>query len=80
MMARAGLTVLRRDGFAFGCQFYVMKVFLIDEMRSALLRRLCSGFLSILLRTKLYHFEHARLNSLLGFQVVAVAQKIKRNQ
>jgi SAM-dependent methyltransferase len=77
MMRRAGLTILKRDGFAFGCQFYMMKVFLIDEMRSALLERLSSRFLAALLKTKLYHFDHARLNSLLGFQIVAVGRKEK---
>jgi len=75
MMYRAGLTILKRDGFAFGCQFYMMKVFLLDEMRSTLLKRLSSRFLTALLRTRLYHFDHAGLNSLLGFQVAVVGRK-----
>ncbi len=79
MMTRAGLTILNRDGFAFGCQFYMMKMFLIDEMRSALLNRLSSKLLAVLLRTRLYHFDHAGLNSLLGFQVMVVGRKEEKS-
>ncbi len=77
MMSRAGLTILHRDGFAFGCQFYMMKAFLLDQMGSTLLRRLSSRLLSALHTTKLYHFDQPGLNSLLGFQIVGVGRKGK---
>jgi len=78
LMSKAGLTVLKRDGFAFGCQFYNMKVFLLDEIFSTRLNRLSSRLLTAFARTKLYHFHHCGLNSLLGFQVLAMGRKARR--
>ena len=77
LMSKAGLTVLKRDGFAFGCQFYNMKVFLLDDVLSPGFERLVSRLLTAFVRTKLYHFDHAGLNSLLGLQVLVVGRKQK---
>lgn len=75
LMARAGLTTIARDGFAFGCQFYMFKAFFLDQASSTRLKRLGSRLLSLFNRTSLYHFENPKLNSLIGFQTLVVGRK-----
>jgi len=75
LMARAGLTPVARDGFAFGCQFYMFKAFFLDQAPSARLKGLGSRLLSLLVKTGLYHFEDPGLNCVIGFQTLVVGRK-----
>jgi len=75
LMANAGLTTIARDGFAFGCQFYMFKAFFLDQASSRRLKKLGSRLLSLLNRTGLYHCENSNLNSLIGFQTLVVGRK-----
>jgi len=75
LMARETLTPVARDGFAFGCQFYMFKAFFLDQAPSARLKRLGSRLLSLLAKTSLYHFENPGLNFLFGFQTLVVGRK-----
>jgi ubiquinone/menaquinone biosynthesis C-methylase UbiE len=77
LMARAGLTSLVRDGFAFGCQFYMFNAFFLDQAPSPLLKAIRMRLLTLLHGTSLYHFENPRLNSLIGFQSLVVGRKQK---
>lgn len=75
MVSRAGITPMKRDGFAFGCQFYMFQAFFMEQISRGVLKRLGSRSLSLLKKTKLYHFENPWLNSLLGFQTLVVGFK-----
>lgn len=75
LMARAGLTPIAKDGFAFGCQFYMFKAFFLDQTAPPGLRALGLRLLSLFAKTGLYHFEAPKLNSLFGFQTLVVGHK-----
>ena len=75
LMAGAGLNPIARDGFAFGCQFYMFKAFFLDQTSSTRLKRIGLRMLTLFRETSLYHFENSRLNSLIGFQTLIVGRK-----
>ena len=75
LMATAGLTPIAKDGFAFGCQFYMFKAFFLDQTAPPGLRTLGLRLLSLFTKTGLYHFEAPNLNSLIGFQTLVVGRK-----
>lgn len=75
LMAQAGLTLAARDGFAFGCQFYMFHAFFLDQAPSPMLKRMGMRLLALLKRTSLYHFENPWLNSLIGFQTLVVGRR-----
>lgn len=75
LMARAGLTPIAKDGFAFGCQFYMFKAFFLDQASSTRLKELGLRLVSLFTKTSLYHPENANLNSLIGFQTLVVGRK-----
>ena len=75
LMARAGLIPVRRDGFAFGCQFYMFKALFLDQAPNRRLSELGLKLLTLFNRSSLYHFEAPGLNSLIGFQTLVVGRK-----
>ncbi len=75
LMSRAGLSPVVRDGFAFGCQFYMFKAFFLDQAAPPWLNRIGLRMLTLLSRTGIYHFENSTLNSVLGFQTLVVGCK-----
>jgi SAM-dependent methyltransferase len=76
-VARAGMTLAVRDGFAFGCQFYMFQAFFLDQTSSTMLKGLGKKLLDLFRKTSLYHFENPWLNSLIGFQTLVVG--IRKN-
>lgn len=74
-MSRAGLTLIARDGFAFGCQFFMFKAFFLDQALPSWLKAMASRLFTLFHGTSLYHFENPRLNSLIGFQSLVVGHK-----
>jgi len=75
LMAAAGLTSLVRDGFAFGCQFYMFQAFFLDQTSSPMLKGIGMRLLGLFKKTSLYHFENPWLNSLIGFQTLVVGRR-----
>lgn len=75
MISRADITPVKRDGFAFGCQFYMFQAFFLEQTSRRVAKSFGNGLLALLKKTKLYHFENPRLNSLVGFQTVVVGLK-----
>ena len=75
LMQRAGLTIVSRDGFAFGCQFYMFQAFFLEQTSRSLLKQIGNSLLSLFKKTGLYHFENPRLNSLIGFQTLVVGRR-----
>lgn len=75
LMAKAGLTPIAKDGFAFGCQFYMFKAFFLDQALSTRLSKFGLRLLSLFKATNLYHFKNPNLNSLIGFQTLVVGCK-----
>lgn len=75
LMARGGLTSLVRDGFAFGCQFYMFQAFFLDQASSPMLTGIVMRLLALFKKTNLYHFENPWLNSLIGFQTLVVGRR-----
>ncbi|GAI52594.1 unnamed protein product, partial [marine sediment metagenome] len=69
----AGQLVVR-DGFAFGCQFYMFQAFFLGQASSPMLKGTGMRALALLKKTNLYHFENPWLNSLIGFQTLVVGQ------
>ena len=74
VLTKAGLSDLKRDGYAFGCQFYSFKAFVIDPILPRF-RGIGDRILAPLTRTRLYHFDNPALDSLLGFQTLALGRK-----
>ncbi len=75
LMAKAGLTPIAKDGFAFGCQLYMFKAFFLDQAASPRLKEFGLRLLSLFTKTGLYHFENPNLNSVVGFQTLVVGRK-----
>ena len=75
LIARAELTPIKRDGFAFGCQFYMFKALFLDQASTPWLKEFGLTLLSLFNRTNLYHFHNSNLNSLIGFQTLIVGRK-----
>ncbi len=75
LMSRSGLALLKRDGFAFGCQFFMLKEFFLDQPLPPRLRQTGSRLLHSFRKTALYHPQSPLLNSLMGFQTLVVARK-----
>jgi len=75
LMARAGLTLVVRDGFAFGCQFYMFQAFFLGQASSPMLKGIGMRALALLKKTNLYHFENPWLNSLIGFQTLVMGRR-----
>ncbi|MDY6917344.1 MAG: class I SAM-dependent methyltransferase [Chloroflexota bacterium] len=75
LMTRVGLTPERRNGFAFGCQFYMFQSLFLDQALPPKPKRLGLRLLSWLRGTALYHFDSPGINALIGFQTLAVARK-----
>ena len=74
-MTKAGLTPIARDGFAFGCQFFMFKAFFLEQALPSWLEAMTSKVLTLFQRTSIYHFQNSRLNSLIGFQTLVVGYK-----
>jgi ubiquinone/menaquinone biosynthesis C-methylase UbiE len=74
LMTNAGLSIAMRDGFAFGCQFYMFQAFFLDQTSSAILKRIGMRCLNLFRKTSLYHFENPRVNSLIGFQTLVMGR------
>jgi len=74
LMTKAGLIITIRDGFAFGCQFYMFQAFFLDQTSSAILKAIGMRFLNLFRKTSLYHFENPRVNSLIGFQTLVMGR------
>ena len=75
LMALSGLNLVVRDGFAFGCQFYMFQAFFLDRISFPILKRINLRLLSLFRETSLYHFENPWLNSLVGFQTLVVGRR-----
>lgn len=75
LVERAGLTLVVRDGFAFGCQFYMFQAFFLDQTSFSMLKVMGTRLLALLKKTSLYHFENPWLNSLIGFQTLVVGRR-----
>ena len=75
LMTSAGLVPMVRDGFAFGCQFYMFQAFFLAQTSSPTLNGLGKRLLALLKQTNLYHFENPWLNSLIGFQTLVVGRR-----
>lgn len=75
LMALSGLNLVVRDGFAFGCQFYMFQAFFLDRISFPLWKRINLRLLSLFRKTRLYHFENSWLNSLIGFQTLVVGRR-----
>ncbi|OGO00521.1 MAG: hypothetical protein A2Y59_01620 [Chloroflexi bacterium RBG_13_52_14] len=75
MMSKAGLVPVKRDGFAFGCQFYMFQAFFLEQTSLSALKGLGKRMLSWFKKTKIYHFENPCLNSLMGFQTLIVSRR-----
>lgn len=75
LMQRAGLSTIRRDGFAFGCQFYMFQAFFLDQTSCPGVKKAGNYLLSLFKKTGLYHFGNPRLNSLVGFQTLVVGRR-----
>ena len=76
-MSRAGLTPITKDGFAFGCQFFMFKAFFLDQALPPGFEAMASRVLKFFKGTSIYHFENPMLNSLIGFQTLVVGHKNK---
>lgn len=72
---RSGLIPIAKDGFAFGCQFYMFQAFFLEETFPKASRIIGKTGLSILKKMHLYHFNNPSLNSLIGFQTMVIGQK-----
>ncbi len=75
LISRAELTPIKRNGFAFGCQFYMFKALFLDQALPPRLKEFGLTLLSLFNRTNLYHFQNPNLNSLIGFQTLIVGRK-----
>ncbi len=75
LMRMAGLVTVARDGFAFGCQFYMFQTFFLDQTSRPMLKKVGSSLLSLFKKTGLYHFANPRLNSLIGFQTLVAGRR-----
>lgn len=75
LMALSGLNLVVRDGFAFGCQFYMFQAFFLDRISLPISKRINLRLLSLFRKTSLYHFENPWLNSLVGFQTLVVGRR-----
>lgn len=75
LMARAKLSTTKRDGFAFGCQFYMFKALFLDQVPNPWAKEWGLKLLSLFRRSPLYHFESRRLNAIAGFQTLVVGRK-----
>jgi len=75
LMWGAGLTMVSRDGFAFGCQFYMFQAFFLEQTSHSALKKIGNSLLYLLKKAGLYHFENPRLNSLIGFQTLVVGRR-----
>jgi len=75
MMSRVGVDIVKRDGFAFGCQFYMFQEFFMEKTSREVLKRITRTILKQMRKTKLYHFENPRLNSLFGFQTMVIGRR-----
>jgi SAM-dependent methyltransferase len=76
LMKRAGLATISRDGFAFGCQFYMFQAFFLEQSSLSALKNIGKSLLSLLKKTGLYHFENPWLNSLIGFQTMIIGRRL----
>jgi SAM-dependent methyltransferase len=74
LMTKAGLTIATRDGFAFGCQFYMFQAFFLNQTSSAIVKRMGMTLLNLFRKTRLYHFDNPRVNSLIGFQTLIMGR------
>ena len=75
LMALSGLKLVVRDGFAFGCQFYMFQAFILDRISLPILNRINVRLLSLFKKTSLYHFQNPWLNALVGFQTLVVGRR-----
>ena len=76
LMKKAGIRPVTRDGFAFGCQFYMFQAFFLEETFPKVSKIIGKTGPSLLKKMHLYHFDHPRLNAIIGFQTMVIGQKI----
>jgi len=74
-MKKAGLSTITRDGFAFGCQFYMFQAFFLEETFPKAPKTLSKIPLDILKKMRLYHFDNKQLNATFGFQTMVISRK-----
>jgi SAM-dependent methyltransferase len=74
-LKQAGLSPIARDGFAFGCQFYMFQAFYLEERFPKASKAIGKIGLGLLKKMHLYHFDIPRLNALIGFQTMVVGRK-----
>jgi len=75
LMKQVGLNCAARDGFAFGCQFYMFQAFFLEESCPKVSKAIGKIGLGILKKMRLYHFDNPKLNALIGFQTMVVGRK-----
>jgi 2-polyprenyl-3-methyl-5-hydroxy-6-metoxy-1,4-benzoquinol methylase len=74
-MKQAGIRPIAKDGFAFGCQFYMFQAFYLEEKFPKASKAIGKTGLSLLKKLHIYHFDIPRLNALIGFQTLVVGRK-----
>jgi hypothetical protein len=72
---QAELRPIAKDGFAFGCQFYMFQAFFLEETFPKASKAIGKTGLNILKKMRLYHFDKPRLNALIGFQTMVIGRK-----
>ncbi|MEA1959077.1 MAG: class I SAM-dependent methyltransferase [Chloroflexota bacterium] len=75
MMSKTGLIPIARDGFAFGCQFYMFQAFYLEQHCPLFIRNIGAKVLALMKKLRLYHFDNPRLNSVIGFQTMVIGQR-----
>jgi ubiquinone/menaquinone biosynthesis C-methylase UbiE len=75
LMKQAGLIPIARDGFAFGCQFYMFQAFFLEETFPKASKTIGKIGLGLLKKLRLYHFDNPRLNAMIGFQTMVIGRK-----
>lgn len=75
LVKQAGLRPIAKDGFAFGCQFYMFQAFFLEETFPQASKAIGKTGLNILKKMRLYHFDNPRLNAIIGFQTMVIGQK-----
>ena len=74
-MKQAGIRPIVKDGFAFGCQFYMFQAFYLEERFPRAAKPIGKIGLGLLKKMHLYHFDIPWLNALIGFQTMVIGRR-----